>query len=266
MSRSILCDLGSLSSWSVGRKLEPRLPYLSWRPPSQSLRMAIGRTKTQCKSDLTLQYWKSPVDLSAYLDTTVKALNPTTHTQVKPRLGVLCTKPVCCILLVTQVIDPVNDNAPGPPVIMYVSHCAIHGTHHDFYVLGRSPKHPLRGRWDTVVLAPFDALLNPEEPHCPVLAASEGYSCVVASATPPLYLEDANPHFFPSGELICGTVNLGSDSTTYCSFLLLSALSGLLTSGLISLKRVSKLSAVNLSLPSRPLRQLNPICCYGFER
>jgi hypothetical protein len=74
--------------------------------------------------------------------------------------------------------------------------------------------------WDTAVLTPFDLLLNPEELHCLVLAASEGYSCVIASATPQLYLEEANPLFFPSGELICGTVNIGADATTYHSFLL----------------------------------------------
>jgi hypothetical protein len=52
------------------------------------------RTKTQCKSDPTLHYWKSPAGLPAYLSSQVKASNPTTLTMMKPRMDVLRTKPV----------------------------------------------------------------------------------------------------------------------------------------------------------------------------
>jgi hypothetical protein len=66
-----------------------------------------------------------------------------------------------------------------------------------------------------MVLEPFDKLLDREEPHCLVLAASKGFSCFVASATPHLYLEEAKPLFFPSGELICGTIDIRPDGMTY---------------------------------------------------
>jgi hypothetical protein len=62
--------------------------------------------------------------------------------------------------------------------------------------------------------------MNIKEPHCPVLGALEEFLCAVASATPPLYLEDANPLFPPSGKLLFGTVNIGPNRTPYSSFLL----------------------------------------------
>jgi hypothetical protein len=73
--------------------------------------------------------------------------------------------------------------------------------------------------WDAMVLTLFANLINSEDPHCPVIAASEGFSCAVASATPQLYLKDAKLLFFPYGELLCETVAI-SDGTTYHSYLL----------------------------------------------
>jgi hypothetical protein len=52
------------------------------------------RMKTQCKSDLTLHYWKSPAGLPAYPSSQVQALNPTTLTPLKTRIDVITsTKP-----------------------------------------------------------------------------------------------------------------------------------------------------------------------------
>jgi hypothetical protein len=79
------------------------------------------RTKTQYKSDPTLHYWKSPADLPAYLSSQGKALNPTTLTLMKPRIDILCTAPVGYILVVTQLINPTNALAPGPPIITLVA-------------------------------------------------------------------------------------------------------------------------------------------------
>jgi hypothetical protein len=71
-----------------------------------------------------------------------------------------------------------------------------------------------------VVLEPFKEFLNLEELHCLVLAASEGSSCAIATATPQLYLEDVNPLFFSSGEHLCGTIDNRQEGTTYNSFLI----------------------------------------------
>jgi hypothetical protein len=73
--------------------------------------------------------------------------------------------------------------------------------------------------WNATVLTMFADLINSEDPHCPVIAASEGFSRAVVSTTPPFYLEDAKPLFFPSGELICETVAI-SAGTTHQSYLL----------------------------------------------
>jgi hypothetical protein len=42
----------------------------------------------------------------------------------------------------------------------------------------------------------------------------------ITSPTPQLYLEDAQPLFSPSGELLCGTINTVPAGSTYRSFLL----------------------------------------------
>jgi hypothetical protein len=129
------------------------------------------RMKMQCKSNLMLHYWKSPADLPAYLlSYKVKALNPTTLTPVKPYISVLCTKPISCILLVIQYINPENAtaNAPGPPA---------------------SSNHVSEDLWGAAVLKLFAKFLNLKELHCWVLAALEGFSCAITSATSQLYLD-----------------------------------------------------------------------------
>jgi hypothetical protein len=47
------------------------------------------RTKTQCKSDPLLRYWKSPTDLQTYLDYKVNALNPDIMTSANVHLEML---------------------------------------------------------------------------------------------------------------------------------------------------------------------------------
>jgi hypothetical protein len=69
-------------------------------------------------------------------------------------------------------------------------------------------------------LKPFESFLNLQEPHCAVLAASEGFSFSVVSSLPQLYLKDAHPIFFPSEELICGTIGVDQAGSIYRSFLL----------------------------------------------
>jgi hypothetical protein len=175
------------------------------------------RTKTQCKSDSTLRYWKSPADLPAYLSYKVKELNPTTMTTLQDRLDAFRTEPIGCIILVTQYINSATSNAPNPPVIMLIAAPSM-------ATLGPITQEDPPGLlyedlWDAEVLAPFETHINIEEPHCPVLGASEGFSRAIPSATPKLYLEDAKPLFFPAGELLCGTVPTSPTETTYrCIF------------------------------------------------
>jgi hypothetical protein len=56
-----------------------------------------------------------------------------------------------------------------------------------------------------------------EHPHCHILAASEGFSRATTSPTPELYLSDANPLFFPAGELLSKSVEIGAGDSTYQS-------------------------------------------------
>jgi hypothetical protein len=119
---------------------------------------------------------------------------------MKPCINVLRTAPVGCTLVVTQLINSANAPAPGLPVITLVAAPSMAN-------IGLQSKDDTPGilyedLWDSSVLERFESSLNPEEPHCPVLAALEGFSCSLASPTPQLYLEDARPIFFPTGELI----------------------------------------------------------------
>jgi hypothetical protein len=137
---------------------------------------------------------------------------------MKPRINLLRTAPAGCILIVTQLINPANALASDPPVITLVAAPSMAN-------IGLQSKDDTPGilfedPWDSFVLEPFESFLNPLEPQCPVLAASEGLSHSIASPTPQLYLEDAQPIFPPTGELICGTLDDDQAGSAYPGFLL----------------------------------------------
>jgi hypothetical protein len=65
------------------------------------------RTKTQCKLDPKLHYWKSPTEMPIYLTSRSTVLNlMTPMTTVDVCLSQLCTEPIGCILLVVQAASP----------------------------------------------------------------------------------------------------------------------------------------------------------------
>jgi hypothetical protein len=75
--------------------------------------------------------------------------------------------------------------------------------------LGDPPGILLADILQALVLQPFTAVLDMEHPHCPILAASEGFSRATTSPTPEFYLADASkkpPLFFPAGELLSKSV------------------------------------------------------------
>jgi hypothetical protein len=197
-----------------------RLVVVSGLIETSQARATYGhwRTKTQCKADPTLRYWKSLEDLPAYLAYKSHALNPTTLTPMKPRLDVLRSEPVGFILLVTTIITTTNAPAPGPPIITIVAAPSMANIGSPDPII--EPGILFEDIWSPSVLVPFEKVLTIDAPHCPVLAASEGFSRAIPSPTPQLYLEDAKPLFFPSGELLCGTVEIGPAGSTYRSFFL----------------------------------------------
>jgi hypothetical protein len=79
------------------------------------------RTKTLCKSDQTLQYWKSPCDLPAYLTARAQELNSTELSTIVLRLTTLQAAPVGCILVVVQCITATATSPTPPPVIMLIA-------------------------------------------------------------------------------------------------------------------------------------------------
>jgi hypothetical protein len=86
---------------------------------------------------------------------------------MKPRLGVLCTAPVGCILIVTQLMNPANALAPDPLVITLVTAPSMANI--GLQSKDDTPRILYEDMWDLSVLEPFASFLNPKEPHCPVL-------------------------------------------------------------------------------------------------
>lgn len=165
-------------------------------------RTAYGhwRTKTQCKSDPSLRYWKSPTDLQPYLDYKVKSLNPTSLAPagIHPiRLDSLRTEPIGCVLLVIQDASP--NSTPLITLIAAPSMATINTSTPNDEASNEPAGILLSDIWTEPVLHRFLTMLDLDQPHCPVLAASEGFSRATASPTPQLYLEDANPMFLPAG-------------------------------------------------------------------
>jgi hypothetical protein len=167
------------------------------------------RTKTQCKSDPQLHYWKSPRELPIYLTSRATALHPTTPmTTPGVRLCQLHTEPIGSILLVVQAVSPGSF-----PFITLVAAPSM-------ATLGaRSPGNPpgilLADIWQASVLQPFASIVDMEHPHCPILAASEGFSRATTPPTPELYLADSKPLFFLAGELFSKSVEIEPGDLTY---------------------------------------------------
>jgi hypothetical protein len=69
--------------------------------------------------------------------------------------------------------------------------------------------------WQASVLQPFAAVLDMEQLHCPILAASEGFSQATPFPTPELYLADTNRLFFPADELFSKSAVIEPGESTY---------------------------------------------------
>jgi hypothetical protein len=59
--------------------------------------------------------------------------------------------------------------------------------------------------WDASVFAPYLIPIS-EGLYCPLLAATEGFSCTVKLPSLVDFITDAQPLFFPKGEQLAGTI------------------------------------------------------------
>jgi hypothetical protein len=173
--------------------------------------------QTSCKSDPSLQYWKSPT-ISLPILKSSKVLNPSELVPLESRLAMLRADPVGCILMVVQLISVPATTPPPSPVIMLVAVPSL-------TTIGLLDKDDetgilLANIWHYSILAAFGAGLDPEIAHRPLLAAIEGLSREVPTPTMQAYLDEANPLFFPVGELTCSTITLDPSNMTYRAFLL----------------------------------------------
>jgi hypothetical protein len=138
-----------------------------------------------------LHYWKLPTNLPAYLNYKVDKLDSGTMEMEHSSCEKLHSDPVRCILLVAMVVsitDPMAIPTPISTLAMAPSLATLGSFSSD-----EPPGILLPIIWAELVLQPFDPLIISELnlPHCPILAASEGFSIEVLSATQSLYLDDA---------------------------------------------------------------------------
>jgi hypothetical protein len=148
-------------------------------------------------------------NLPAYLDYKVNALNPGIMPTAATCLEMLSTEPMGCILLVIQ-----EDASPGSiPIIMLIAAPSLAP------ISDGSTSNPpgilLANIWAELVVQPFLAMMDLGDPHCPLMSASEGFSCVTTSPTPQLYFDDAQPMFIPTGEFLSDVVILDKDKPMY---------------------------------------------------
>jgi hypothetical protein len=144
---------------------------------ASQVRLTYGhwRIKTLCKTNPTLQYSKAAAaDLPLYLGDKMDALNPSALVSTGSCLATLRKAPVGFILLVVQSIQAIPTTLPPPPVIMIV--IALSLATLDTLEDDEEPGIFLANIWDPKVMAIFGKDFNPEDPHCPLLAASKGFS------------------------------------------------------------------------------------------
>jgi hypothetical protein len=125
----------------------------------------------------------------------------------------LQTEPIGCIILVVQAASP--GSFPFLTLVAVPSMATL-GVESP----GDPPGILLADIWQASVLQPFTAVLDMEHPHCPIIAASEGFSCATTSSTPEFYLTDAKPLFFPAGKLFSKSVEIEPGESTYLAIFL----------------------------------------------
>jgi hypothetical protein len=78
----------------------------------------------------------------------------------------------------------------------------------------------LKDIWDESILTDFQPDMKPEDLHCPIIGAQEGFSRNLKTAPKVIsLLQDAQPLFFPEGELTCTTVTDGDTTLPRAIFL-----------------------------------------------
>jgi hypothetical protein len=159
-------------------------------------------------------YWKSPANLPAYLAYKVNALNPGTMATADSHLEMFSSDQIGCILLVVQAIS-----SSSPPIITLVA-APFMAT-----ISASSTGNPpvlLANIWAKSVLQPFAAMIDMDQPHCPIMAASKVLSH--ATITAQLYIEDAQPMVFSAGEILSNLVDIVVDSYKMLSICILERL------------------------------------------
>jgi hypothetical protein len=129
------------------------------------------------------------------------------------RLKQLRTDKIGALLVVTRMVSADGQGVPFLTVIAAPSVVSFNVTTGDAGVI-------LEDIWDASILEDFQPDVNMENLHCPIIGAQEGFS-----RNPKMdpkvvsLLQDAQPLFFPEGELTCTTVTDGDATLPRTIFL-----------------------------------------------
>jgi hypothetical protein len=160
------------------------------------------RTKTQMKSIPSPYSPLAPVPL---VKKEMVRLN-LTDLDVEERLNQLRTEKVGGMLLVTTVMN--EDGTSSQPFLT----CVAAPSMATFAPPLKENGVLYEDIWEKQVLERFFPALDPAVAHCPLMGAQQGFSRA-ASLKPGMFqlLQDAQPLFFPAGELLCADVTFEGD-------------------------------------------------------
>jgi hypothetical protein len=166
-------------------------------------------TKTSTKG-IPGPYWMA--DPTETVREETKRLN-VTEADPQKRLQQLRTDKIGGVLVVTKIVNAEGVGVPFLTVVAAPAVATVNLQTGDAGVL-------LDDIWDESVLAAFKPGLVLSEVHCPMIGAQEGFSRSL-KLEPKVFslLQDAQPLFFPAGELMCTMVTDGQTTLPRTIFL-----------------------------------------------
>jgi hypothetical protein len=159
-------------------------------------------------------YWKPDPELVKYLEQEPLRLNPTPLQLPLERLQTLYSDTVGGILLVTKQFYP--DGKASIPYITLVAAPSLAPL--GPFSTSDPPGIAISDYWDESVLAPYNIQIG-EGLHCPMLAATEGFSRAVKLPGSVDLVMDSQPLLFPLGEKVAGQITTPAGIVTCAIFL-----------------------------------------------
>jgi hypothetical protein len=184
-------------------------------PPIAKARNMYGHFRTASQMNkVSGIYWKPDAALKTYLQQEPLRLNPHPLQPKLERLQSLYSDTVGSILLVTKQFHPDGTASPAYITIVTAPALAPLGP----FSAEDPPGITISDYWDESVLAPYSIKIG-DSPHCPMLAATEGFSRLVNLPGTSDFLNDSQPLLFPLGEHMASQIQTPTGAITRAFFL-----------------------------------------------